>query len=610
MQHCGGQEYLTPDRACSFPPVDSPFAIRHSRFHSAWLAAGFLFLLTVVLGLLSEGACHDDDVTHFQMARWARWFPEYLLHFWGRPGFTAPMAAVAWIGDSSSGWHAARLLSAVVTALSALIAAGLAGRLGVRPPWLVVVACYVQPFNTLLACTTLTENFAALYLILAVAALYRGCPVLSSLAFSLVLVTRHEMAVLWPIWVIAVWAVSSGWTRRLGAIAASIWAPLLHNLLFGLFLGEWPISMFFLPRGSTEFTPTGVFSYVPQAMLAVPPIIAALAIIGIVVMLGRGRWLIPALIAAYFLTHAASKALGLFASGGYARFMVAVAPLVAVSAVAGLGEMIDRVRQGRNLAWPWLIHAGVWLFGLVALEVEVAAGRMVLPGLFSLPVIRICVALFVLIIAMGWAVTAAWPNMRPEMRLSLGGAVLELLLLTCLLQCYQVIKPLKLNDEARQIRQVLSWLKSQDLAREPIFATQPWVAYFEDWVEMPRVHKGPALLAFMPAGTVVIWDSVYSPSDFHRLPLRHIASDPAYEELRRFRCGSGRQMKVRVYRKIAPTRPPSNPDDPYPPNLMDGGRPATSTYYILPAQTNPDQPEAQVGVRQDNPGTLAWASGW
>ncbi len=557
------------------------------RSSTAWLAAGLLFLFTTALGLLSDGAYHDDDLAHFLMARWARWFPEYLLHFWGRPGFTAPMAAVAWIGDSSIGWHAARLLSAAVTALSALAAARMAERLGIRRPWLVVVACYLQPFNTLLACTTLTENFAALYLVLAVGALCRGCPLLASLAFSLVLVTRHEMAVLWPIWVIAVWAVRCGWTRRAGAVAASIWAPLLHNLLFGLFLGEWPISMFFLPRGSTEFTPTGVFSYVPQAMLAVPPIIAALAIIGIVVMLRRGRRLIPALIAAYFLTHAASKALGLFASGGYARFMVAVAPLVAVSAVAGLGEMIDRVRQGRNLAWPWLIHAGVWFLGLVAVEVEVAAGRMILPGLFSLPVMRICAALFVLIVAMGWAVTTAWPRMRKEKRLRLGGGVLGLLLLACLLQCCHVVRPPKLSDEAVQIRQVLTWLKSQNLDREPIFAANPWVAYFEDWVEMPRVHKGPALLASMPAGTVVIWDSVYSPSDFHRLPLRHIASDPAYEELRRFRCGSGRQMKVRVYRKIAPTPPPPNPNCPYPPNLMADGRPPTGTYYIRPHSGEP-----------------------
>jgi hypothetical protein len=580
------------------------------------LAVAF-FLLTVLLGLLSDGAYHDDDLAHFQMARWARWFPEYLLHFWGRPGATVPMAAVAWIGDASVGWHAARILSALVTAAAALIAASLAARLGLRRPWLVVLACYLQPFNTLLASTTLTENYAALCLVLAVAAFHRGRPILGSLVFSLVLVTRHEAIALWPVWAIAVvtcrprsvgppWPTtdvdsrSRMWptetpnasprgacpllpcSRRHLALAASVAAPLLHNLLFRVFLGDWPVRMFFLPRGSTEFVPAGILSYVPQALLAVPPVIAALALIGTPSMLRRSRWLIPALCAVFFLTHAASKAFGLFASGGYARFMATVAPLIAILATAGVGRMADAIRRRRNVSWLWLVHIGVWLLGLLALEIEVATGRTVLQGVFSIQVIRICVAMFLLILAMGWAVSAAWPNMPPDMRLGSAAAVLHLVLLGSLLQCYQVVRPLKLNDQARQIRQVLTWLKSQNLDSEPIFSANPWVAYFEDWVEMPRVHKGPALLASMPVGSVVIWDSIYSPSDFHRLPLRSIAGDPAYKELRRFHCAGGRDLKVRVFRKIAPTPLPANAEEPYPPNLMDDRRPPTGAYYTRP----------------------------
>jgi len=557
----------------------SPLNSSRPRLVAAWFAAGCFFLLTVVLGLLSDGTYHDDDLTHFQMARWTRWFPEYLLHFWGRPGFTIPVAAVAWIGDPSVGWHAARILSALVTAAAALIAANLASRLGLLRPWLVVLACYLQPFNTLLACTTLTENFAALYLVLAVAALHRGWPILGSLVFSLVLVTRHETVALWPVWAIALWAGGGGRSRRVAAAAASVCAPLLHNVLFRIFLGDWPARMFFVPHGSTEFTPGGPLSYVPQALLAVPPVLAALALIGAPVMLRRGRWLIPVLVAVFFLTHAASRALGLFASGGYARFMATVAPLVAILATAGVGQMADAIRRRRNVSRLWLVHIGVWLLGLLALEIEVATGRTVLQGVFSILVIRICVAMFLLILAMGWAASAAWPNMSPEMRLGLAAAVLEMVLLGSLPQCYQVIKPLKLSHEARQVRQVLSWLKTQDLDRAPIFATQPWVAYFEDWVEMPRIHKGPALLASMPVGTIVIWDSIYSPSDFHRLPLQEITGSSAYRELRRFHSATGRNMEVVVFRKVAPTPPPAKPDSPYPPNLMDDRQPPTGAYY-------------------------------
>ena len=46
------------------------------------------FLLTAVLGIFSNGVHHDDDLTHFLMARWSAWFPSYLLHVWGRPALT------------------------------------------------------------------------------------------------------------------------------------------------------------------------------------------------------------------------------------------------------------------------------------------------------------------------------------------------------------------------------------------------------------------------------------------------------------------------------------------------------------------------------------------
>ena len=65
-----------------------------------WLALtlGAFFLLTAALGLASRGVYQDDDLAHFLFARWAGWFPSYLLHVWGRPGLTIPLFAVSWLG--------------------------------------------------------------------------------------------------------------------------------------------------------------------------------------------------------------------------------------------------------------------------------------------------------------------------------------------------------------------------------------------------------------------------------------------------------------------------------------------------------------------------------
>jgi hypothetical protein len=56
-----------------------------TELRAAWAAVGLFFLLTAVLGLMSDGVHHDDDLMHLLMARWARWFPQYLLHGGGRP---------------------------------------------------------------------------------------------------------------------------------------------------------------------------------------------------------------------------------------------------------------------------------------------------------------------------------------------------------------------------------------------------------------------------------------------------------------------------------------------------------------------------------------------
>src|SRR5207244_680777 len=48
-------------------------------------------------------------------------------------------------------------------------------------------------------------------------------------------------------------------------------------------------------------------------------------------------------------------ALGLFESGGYARFLVSISPLVAISALAGLGKLLDPDALRRHAAGAGVI---------------------------------------------------------------------------------------------------------------------------------------------------------------------------------------------------------------------------------------------------------------
>lgn len=537
------------------------------RDRGVWLAIGPLFALSVGLGLLSDGAYHDDDLTHFLMARWSRWFPGYLLHIWGRPGLTIPLASVSWIGDSQTAWHLARVLSALATAASAMFAADVAGRIGIRRRWIVVILLYAQPLAMLLSFTTLTENWTALYLIAAVALLYRERLLLGSLVFSCALVSRHEAIILLPLWCGAVWMRRVSVGRGVVTLATSLWAPLAHNVAFFLVYDEWPVRVYFEATGSTQYLPTGWLTYIPQTFYAIPPVLGALAILGGGEVLRRRAFLVVAIPAVFWATQAVLRAFGLFASGGYARFLVSVAPFVALLAAAGLESCF----RGRRLRAACIVCAGLLALGWLAIELECASGRWVPPNWVP-GTLRVTASALVLI-----CLAAAFT--RADRSRAIVPLAAVMLMATCLLQIIALVRPLRLSAEARAVHGLCVWLHREGLGRRPLFATDPWLPYFAGLVENPRARKGPELLASMPEGTIVVWDSTYSPSDFHRIPRELLDTNAAYDELT-FRPASSGRSAFRIYQKVAPTTEPVSTLPPYPPDLTSRSRPVRGIYYV------------------------------
>lgn len=527
---------------------------------------------TLLLGLLSDGVHHDDDLTHFLMARWARWFPGYLLHIWGRPGLTVPLSAVAWIGDPETAWHACRILSALVTATGAWISARLAMRLGVRRPWLVIVAFYAQPLNALLAGTTLTENFAGLYLISAVLLLERGRAMLASAVFSLVLVTRHEAVVLLPLWWVALAARSAPTARVWLSAGLALWAVVVHNVAFWLVFQNWPMAVFLTPSGSTEYLARGPLAYLPRALEAIPPVIAALALIGGAVCVRRRKRLIPAMAAVFFLTHCAVVALGVFASGGYARFVVTIAPLIAVLAVVGWEEVWRRWRGGHTTRGAWLTMTAVWLVGATALAVESRAGRGVAGAALGWWIAVTTLGVLVATLGMAFG--------RPRRHALPGRVAVAVLVLTVVIQIGWIVRPMRRRSDQAAVADVVAWLRRSGLEQRPIFATHPWMSYDLDLIENPSVHKGPRLVAAMPVGTVVVWDSHYSASDYHGLPLRDLRRDDHYRFLRSFEGIGPQPIELVVFEKAAATPMPTQAHRTFPPDPAAGRVRAGMSYYI------------------------------
>ena len=539
------------------------------------LIVALFFTLTVALGLFSDSVYHDDDLTHYLFARWSSVFPECLLHIWGRPGLTIPLAAVAWIGDSHTGWHACRILSAMATALSTILAIRLARRLGVQHLAWIALFAYLQPLNAILAYTTLTENFCALYLVAACVYLVEKRLLIASAIFSLVLVTRHEAMVFLPIWCIAILVTCQSWRNLATTIALSLWAPILHNVAFWMVFGEWPLKMYSAPHGSSQYLPAGWLAYIPHALMALTPVVAAISLVGGISLIARGKLLVPALAGVFLLTHIVIRALGIFASGGYGRFLVTISPLIAIMAAAGLDRILPaQTRRPRTTSLTWSL-VGIWTLAWMAVVIEGRAGRIPLPldpWRWTMP------AVFAISILAG--LLLALPKYRP--------LAITWLTLTCLAQCAFLIQPLRLRPNQLAARHVVDWLQSEHLDSSPIFTTNPWFPYFMGLIEHPRAHKGPQLLASMPVGTIFIWDSLYSESDFHRLSAESFNHSHDYELLRVFEPLQKGGAEFRLYRKTQPTPIPVEPTKTYPPDLAAGAQPRLGIYYIKEGQNRDD----------------------
>lgn len=526
--------------------------------------------LSLVLGALSNGVHHDDDLTHFMMARWSRWYPGYLVNVWGRPGFTVPVSFVAWIGDRATAWHLARGLSAFVTLGGALLATVLAKRAGLRYWRWTVLLCYAQPLNALLSYTTLTENFTALYLIGGLLLLQRHRAIAASIVFSLAFVSRLETLALLPVWwliLILQPKVRRDHVRLVGAMAGVLWAPIAHNAFHWLAYGNWPVAAFFHPGGSTEYLPAGPLTYVPPMLLAVSPFVFVIAVPGAIRLLRRRRYGVVFVASAYLATHWLITWFGVFASGGFARFAVAAAPMIAVMAAAGAEALVDSMRDRERPAGGGAMIVGVIAFCWCAMMLEMRAGRLpwrigwIGSGLGAALVIAPIVVIFVVVVT------------APRVGRRVVGVVIAVVAFGSVGQWAAIVRPLRLGHDQELARQVATSLDTAS----PVFCANPWIAWFDGHIEDPSAHKGRRLLSSMPVGTIFIWDSIYSESDFHQLALERFRDDPAYRLIWSVGCGAN-EACFRIFEKVAET-PIEDGGRPYPLPLTMGRGERLGSYY-------------------------------
>ncbi|MBI5765424.1 MAG: hypothetical protein HZA51_18095 [Planctomycetes bacterium] len=527
------------------PTPDFHHTVWHSHRRAIVFSAIGLVAAIVASSFDVLGVLHADDLTHYLFARESWRWPTYLLNDWGRPGFTIPYALPA-----AFGWEPCRMLSAILSTLAAWLGYLIAAELRLRAPWAVIPLCFLQPLFFKLAQTTLTETPLAFYLTLAVYLALRRRWTASSVIISLAFVTRHEAIIFLPIWLY--------YARRekipLVRLWPILWAPIAINALASHFGVSTILSRLLNPASTGQYGRGGWLTYFSRSLEAFGPGIAVLAVVGFAVfVMERKRrpvvHLLPVACAlAYFATQTVIRALGLYDSGGYARFLVPIGPLVAMAALAGWHELHHESPLNRRRAIAYSIAAIAVLW--IAMERQLMLFAMHRDDAAELPELH--QAKIAMRIATGVIVVIGmWTLVDRRMRLSrlLVTSFVALIALGTWALSGRLYSP----PETQLIRAMNEWRFTHGHSLAPIISASVWIDCMTVTNVPPDRPPVRVQLERAPIGTCFAWDKQFAPSADHGISLAELRDSGCFKQIYESppRPGDAEPF-LRLFKKMAP----------------------------------------------------------
>ena len=351
----------------------------------AVIAVVCMAVIGVLLIFLFPGSPEQDVDYHFLMARtaWVEHF--YFVDVWGRPLFTTVFAPVALLG-----FVPARLLALAVSVAAAWQTYRLASDLRMPRAWLVIPFLLGQPTFFELYSTLFTEPLFALVLVVALRCHISGRVKLGMLVASLLPLARPEgvfVCVFWGLWVALTFGVRRlafgvPTPRRLCRTSRRL-TDVDHRSVYGRVVSR---------LGSTVILASGVVIWwVAALLLTGDPLFilhnwpatwhadmyghgafisyaqrgqefaGVILIVPLFVGLLRGfRSLSVSLITASFLVlfllHSVFVKYGLFGEAGFPRYMVSVAPAIAVLTLEGWNTIFSvKILRPLAIAAGWVV---------------------------------------------------------------------------------------------------------------------------------------------------------------------------------------------------------------------------------------------------------------
>jgi hypothetical protein len=330
----------------------------------AVIAVVFMAVIGVLLIFLFPGSPEQDVDYHFLMARTAWLDHFYFVDVWGRPLFTTLFASAAWLG-----FIPARFLALGISVAVAWETYRLACDLRLRRAWLVIPFLLGQQTFFELYSNLFTEPLFALVLVVALRCHLSGRIKSGMLVASLLPLARPEgvfLCLFWGLWILILpERESASQARQRSTVATgnaahlSIYRRVVNRLPSMVMLASGVVIWWFaalLLTGDplfilhnwpatwhTDMYGHGTFlSYAQRSQEFAGVVLIVPFILGLLRGFRSWNWtLVTAVFLVLFLLHSIFVKYGLFGEAGFPRYMVSVAPAIAVLTLEGWNTILS-----------------------------------------------------------------------------------------------------------------------------------------------------------------------------------------------------------------------------------------------------------------------------
>lgn len=289
--------------------------------------------ILVVITLYYKELYQEDSYTHYLMAKYA-WKHSWLfLDIWGRPIPTTVLSFVAPFGLLPT-----KVLTIFISLLCVLITYRIARAERLRYSEYIIPFLIFQPYYLLLSVNPLTEIIFATILTISLLFLIHKNYLISTIICSLLPMVRPEGFFFLIFWMTILIYIKKWKIILLLGLGIFLW-----NFLGFLQSGDivWLYNNFpwFGQRG---FYGSGSIFHFIFLLPEITGILLPLFLIGLAYLLTQKKLLFPVIFLFFFILHTILWKFGFYKSGGYARYFVAIAPIIAIISLWGF-EFLDYI---------------------------------------------------------------------------------------------------------------------------------------------------------------------------------------------------------------------------------------------------------------------------